>query len=52
MTTRDDDPVFIDTNVLVYANLARSPFYRDAILRVTSFAAAVTPAFMAVTAGM
>jgi predicted nucleic acid-binding protein len=40
MTTRNDDPIFIDTNVLVYANLALSPFHRDAIDRLTSFAAA------------
>jgi len=39
MTTRDDDPVFIDTNVLVYANLALSPFHQDAIQRLTTFAA-------------
>lgn len=27
----DSDPVFIDTNVLIYAHLALSPFYRAAV---------------------
>jgi predicted nucleic acid-binding protein len=30
MASGDGEPVFIDTNVLIYANLARSPFHRAA----------------------
>lgn len=36
MTTTASSPVFIDTNILVYANLAKSPFYLEATQRLTS----------------
>jgi predicted nucleic acid-binding protein len=31
MTTVDDNPVFVDTNVLVHANVAESPFHQVAL---------------------
>jgi len=31
-----NNPVFIDTNILIYANLAMSPFHRQAIERLQS----------------
>ena len=35
MTTTDDSPVFVDTNILVYAKLALSPFHARAVARLT-----------------
>jgi predicted nucleic acid-binding protein len=37
MATGGGDPVFVDTNVLIYANLARSPFHQMAQGRLTVF---------------
>ena len=30
MATRDAEPVFVDTNVLVYAHVAEAPWHREA----------------------
>jgi predicted nucleic acid-binding protein len=35
MATGGGEPVFVDTNVLIYANLARSPFHQVAQERLT-----------------
>ncbi len=36
-------PVFLDTNLLVYANLARSPWHAQAVQRLTALDAEGTP---------
>ena len=36
MATTDAEPVFVDTNVLVYASLAQTPLHQTAIARVES----------------
>ncbi len=33
----DNSPVFVDTNILVYSNLANSPFYQSALARLNQF---------------
>jgi hypothetical protein len=37
MTTGGGDPVFVDKNVLIYANLARAPLQQMAQGRLTTF---------------
>jgi predicted nucleic acid-binding protein len=39
MATTAADPVFVDTNVLVYANTATAPFHAEAQAALQSFAA-------------
>ena len=34
MTTSADDPIFLDTNILVYANVASAPLHADAQARL------------------
>ncbi len=42
MATMDGDPVFLDTNVLVYANVAESPFHQATITAIeTRYASGV-----------
>jgi predicted nucleic acid-binding protein len=36
MASGGGEPVFVDTNVLIYANLARSPFHSVAQERLTA----------------
>ena len=36
MTNRDLPAVFVDTNILVYANLAHSPFHQLAVANLTT----------------
>ena len=37
MATTAADPVFVDTNILIYAAIASSPFYGPAIGKLDSF---------------
>ncbi|MBU7582351.1 MAG: PIN domain-containing protein [Nostoc sp. TH1S01] len=37
MVTGDANPVFLDTNILVYANVAESPFHQAAIQKIQNF---------------
>lgn len=37
--TTTPDPIFIDTNVLIYANLALSPFHQEAVATIKMLAA-------------
>lgn len=37
MVTSDDKPVFIDTNILIYANVASAPYHQLAIETLQSF---------------
>lgn len=39
----DSDPIFVDTNVLIYANLALSPFYQVAVGALQTLDAAEAP---------
>ena len=41
--TTTASPVFIDTNILVYANLALSPWHTQAVQRLTTLDAEGTP---------
>jgi predicted nucleic acid-binding protein len=43
MATTDAEPTFIDTNVLVYANVASAPFHRDALRSLTELDASGAP---------
>ena|SRR5438552_759677 len=43
MATTAADPVFIDTNILVYAQQAHSPFHAPAVARIQALAAAGQP---------
>ena len=40
MTTRDAEPVFVDTNVLVYAYVAEAPWHHEAQEALTTYEAA------------
>lgn len=40
---RDDNAIFIDTNILVYANLDTAPEHQAALLRVTALEAQALP---------
>jgi len=40
MTTTDADPVFLDTNILVYAHFPPAPWHRDAVEALRRFEAA------------
>ena len=41
--TTSGSPVFLDTNILVYANLALSPWHAQAVQRLTALDAEGTP---------
>ena len=43
--TTSASPVFIDTNILVYANLALSPWHAQAVQRLTTLDAEGTPPY-------
>ncbi|MGA8347243.1 MAG: hypothetical protein WB773_05435, partial [Isosphaeraceae bacterium] len=43
MATTADDPVFVDTNVLVYANTVRSPLHIRAQLALQDLSASAIP---------
>ena len=43
MTIADADPIFLDTNILVYASVDPSPFYDLARAAITAFEAHHTP---------
>ena len=36
MVTMDDKPLFIDTNILIYANVATAPFHEQALNAIKS----------------
>ena len=36
MATMDDNPLFIDTNILVYANVIETPFHEQALAAINS----------------
>ncbi len=36
MATMDDSPLFIDTNILVYANVIETPFHEQALTAINS----------------
>ena len=36
MATMDDNPLFIDTNILVYANVIETPFHEQALATINS----------------
>ncbi|MES9903148.1 MAG: PIN domain-containing protein [Sedimenticola sp.] len=36
MATRDDNPLFIDTNILVYANVIETPFHEQALAAINT----------------
>ena len=37
MATGDANPVFVDTNVLVYANMARAPLHAEALTAIRAY---------------
>jgi predicted nucleic acid-binding protein len=36
MATMDDNPLFIDTNILVYANVIETPFHEQALAAINT----------------
>jgi predicted nucleic acid-binding protein len=43
MATRDAEPVFVDTNVLVYAHVAEAPWNQEAQQAIVAHEAAGAP---------
>jgi predicted nucleic acid-binding protein len=43
MTTAAADPVFLDTNILVYASVDASPYYQAARAAISAYEASQTP---------
>ena len=43
MATRDAEPVFVDTNVLVYAHVAEAPWHQEAQEAIADYEAAGAP---------